>query len=86
VKKTIGKICKITEENTLGEESLLDKKYFGRMESAFVESQNALLIEVTIDSFMKIKELLYEIGLKKDFLMIESILRRNFVLKKNSRL
>jgi hypothetical protein len=46
VKKTIGKIAKITEENTLGEESILDKKYKNRKESAFVESSFSYLIEL----------------------------------------
>jgi hypothetical protein len=34
---------------------------------------------------MRTKELMYEAGLRKDFLMIEAVLRRNYVVKKNIR-
>jgi hypothetical protein len=86
VRKNIGKIANLSEENTLGEEVILDRRFKTRKESAFVEGSIAYLIEITADKFFKIKELLYEIGLKKDFLMLESILRRNFMQKKSLRL
>jgi hypothetical protein len=86
VKKNIGKFLKISLDNTLGEESFLDKKNSLRKESAFVESENALLIELSTLEFQRVKEVIYELGLKKDFLMLESIMRRNFVNKKNNRL
>jgi len=43
-------------------------------------------MELTPTKFIRLKELLYEIGLKKEFLMIESILRRNYLNKKGIRL
>ena len=86
VKRSIGKIGRVTEENTLGEEAILDKRYTYRKESTFVESLESYLFELSPENFIKIKEMLYEMGLKKDFLMIESTLRRNFMLKKNFRL
>ena len=81
----MGRISKITEENTLGEESILDKKYTQRLETAYAESEKAGVIEITTDEFVRLKELFYEAGLKKDFLMIESVLRRNYISKKNLR-
>ena len=51
----------------------------------YSESDKAGVLEVTADEFIRIKELMYESGLKKDFLMLESTLRRNFFNKKNLR-
>jgi hypothetical protein len=85
IKRNYGKILKITSENTLGEEFLLDRKFSQRKESAFVESPKALLIEITLTDFLKVKEIMYEMGLKKDYLMLESLMRRNFTIKKNLR-
>ena len=80
-----GKISTITEDNTIGEECIFDKKYVKRQETVYVESDKAGVLELTTSAFMILKEIMYECGHKKDFLMLETILRRNFILKKNMR-
>lgn len=84
--KLKGKLGSVTEEHSLGEECIFDKKYTKRQETAYVESEKAGILELTTASLMTLKEILYECGFKKDFLMIETILRRNFVIKKNLRI
>jgi hypothetical protein len=70
----------------LGEEVLLDKRYSGRhLETAYAESESVSVLELSTDAFMRVKELFYESGLKKDFLMLETTMRRVFVIKKNLR-
>jgi hypothetical protein len=54
-----------------------------RSETCFSDSEVAGTLELSAGRFMNLKEILYENGYKKDFLMIESMLRRNYVLKKN---
>ena len=56
------------------------------METAFVESSQCTLQELNVLEFLRIKEAMYEMGLKKDVLTIETILRRNFMIKKNLRM
>ena len=73
-------------ENILGVENIFEKKYIKRMETAYADGDQAVVLQISTLSFMNLKEDFYESGLKKDFLMIESTMRRNFVLKKNMRL
>ena len=59
----------MNEEGTLGEESLLDKRYNGnRLETAYASSNKVSVLELSMQSFMNVKELFYESGLKKDYL------------------
>jgi hypothetical protein len=51
----------------------------------YSETEVAGTLEIGTGTFMNLKEILYENGFKKDFLTIESMLRRNYVLKKNLR-
>lgn len=83
--KVHGRLGKITDENTLGEECLLDKKFACRLETAFAVSEKAGVLEITTENFLRVKEFMYESGLKRDFLMLESTMRRNLIIKKNLR-
>jgi hypothetical protein len=80
-----GKLCVLTEDNTLGEECILDKRYTSRLETVYADSEQAGVLEISTEGFLMIKELMYESGLKKDFLMLESTMRRNYINKKNIR-
>ena len=55
-----------------------------RRESAQVESKmGAVTLELRRHSFIRIKEILFEMGLRKDYLILEGILRRNLFAKRN---
>lgn len=45
--KNKGKIGSITEENTIGEECIFDKKYSQRHETVYVDSDKAGILEIT---------------------------------------
>ena len=81
--KILGKIYTINDENTIGEECIFDKRFLMRAETVFADSEVSGTLELSTTRFMNLKEILYENGFKKDFLMIESVLKRNYVLKKN---
>jgi RecB family endonuclease NucS len=74
------------EENTLGEECVLDKRYRGRLETAFAESDKVVLLEIGTEVFLHLKEFFYQCSFRKDFLMLETTMRRSFIIKKNMRL
>ncbi|CDW73008.1 UNKNOWN [Stylonychia lemnae] len=86
IKQNIGKILNLGTENTLGEEVIFDKKFQKRQESAFVISEIAIICEITVEQFLNIKGLIYELGNKKDYLYLETLLKRNYMNKKNLRI
>ena len=51
-----------------------------------MESDKAGILEITAENFFKLKDTLYEKGGKKDFLIIESIMRRSYLNKKATRI
>ena len=61
---------------TLGEEALLDPKYSGRKDSAFVEDSVTRLLQIDRAQFQKLKLVLYQMGLKNDYLVLESAMRK----------
>ena len=83
VKRHYGKIAKVTETSTLGEEILLDRIVKKRRESAFAETEKVTTMEIKRNSYIRIKEMLFEMGLRKDFLTLEKIMRRSLFLKRN---
>ena len=83
VKTHYGKIAKVTHTNTLGEEIILDRRAQKRRESAFAETEKVDTMEVKRNSYIRIKEMLFEMGLRKDFLALEALMRRSYFLKKN---
>ena len=52
-----------------------------RIESAYSEG-DTYLIEITIDEWKKFKEVIMLMGLKKDFLNIDNLLKKGFQQKK----
>lgn len=81
-----NKAMQVTEENTVGEDSVLNiKSSEAKMETVFAESDKVGVLEVTAHQFGRVKGILYEAGLKTDFLTLEAILRKNATLKKNLR-
>lgn len=65
---------------------MFDKRYLGRrLETAYAESEKVSVIELSTEAFMNVKEMFYDAGLKKDFLMIETVMRRNYTNKKSLR-
>lgn len=83
VKRHYGKIGKVTESNTLGEEIILDRKARRRRESAFAETGNIHTMEVKRNQYTRIKEMLFEMGLRKDFLTLEKLMQKSLFLKRN---
>jgi hypothetical protein len=73
----------VTDTNTIGEEIILDRVYKKRRESAVAESEKVITMEVKRNSYIRIKEMLFEMGLRKDLLTLETIMRRSLFLKRN---
>ena len=61
---------------TLGVEALLDPKYSGRKDSAFVEDSVTRLLQIDRAQFQRLKFVLYQMGLKTDYLVLESAMRK----------
>ena len=68
---------KIGNNSTLGEEAHLDKDYKIRMETATVESPSVQIAEFTESKYLRAKELLFEMGFKKDIVLVEQAMRKS---------
>lgn len=64
---------------TLGEEALLDPKYSGRKDSAFVDDSLTRLLQFDRAQFQRLKLVLYQMGLKTDYLALESAFRKGWL-------
>ncbi len=66
----------MTSSETFGEEAIINQKYRGRTESAFVEQSTVRVLELRKSQFMKLRQVLYQMGLKTDFLYLEAVMRK----------
>jgi len=77
------KLGTVSEDGCLGEENTFDKKrsenYF---ETAYAESDFVQLVEFDNAGFQSLKEMFFESGLKKDYLLLEGMMRKCFIQKK----
>ena len=80
----LGTIGVVKIGDSLGEEALLEPKVVNRKESAYAESETYVL-EVTRERWKDLKQVLIHLGHKKDFMLLESRLRKNFQQKKSWR-
>jgi hypothetical protein len=80
-----GSLARLTTTNTLGEDLILDvRPNKKRKESAtVVTQQGAVTLEVNRISSLRVKEMLFEMGLRRDFLNLQSIMKRSLFLKRN---
>ena len=75
-RKNYGVLQNISCSHTLGEEAILDLKHTKRRESAFAEAEQTTLIEIGRQQFQKLKHVWYQMGLKNDYLLLESVMRK----------
>ena len=77
------KLGTVGEDGCLGEEPIFDKKrsenYF---ETAYAESDFVQLVEFDNAGFQNLKEMFFESGLRKDYLILEGMMRKCFIQKK----
>jgi len=62
------KVTRLTTANTFGSEAILDPKFKVRAESAFVEESTARVLELRKGQLLKLRQVLYQMGLKTDYL------------------
>jgi hypothetical protein len=67
--------------SVIGEEWIFKKDFTERTVNCYAKTSSCVL-EVTCKQFELLKEFMSENGFKKDLSIIESILKRNFILKK----
>ena len=77
---------KLGNDSTLGEEAQLDKHFQARLETASVDSPTAQLAELTETQYLKTKDLLFEMGFKKDIILLEQAMRKSQMLKNSMRI
>ena len=80
----LGTIGVVKIGDSLGEEAVLESKTCPRKESAYAASETYVL-EVTREKWKDLKQVLIYLGQKKDFMLLESRLRKNFTQKKSWR-
>jgi hypothetical protein len=69
---------------TLGEDGILDRRISNRRrETAQGESTEVLTLEIKRADFLKVKNILYQMNLKKDYLTLEAFMRRSLFAKRN---
>ena len=82
--KRLGTIGVVKMGDSLGEEALLEARACNRKESAYAESET-YVFEVSRERWKELKQVLIHLGQRKDFILVENLLRKNFTQKKSWR-
>jgi hypothetical protein len=68
----------------LGEDGIIERRKTNRKrETAFCDSDDLVTLELSRNAFQRVKEVFYQMSLKKDYLSLEAVMKRSLFLKRN---